>query len=85
MEILVSEVSRSWAQSGRDRSPLPHRAGGALECAQTRPLAHSIQVSLDVEREHVRLETSDPGDGVMGTRRESPGLGLRTHGSTVPR
>jgi PAS domain S-box-containing protein len=77
VEILVSEVSRL-GLSAAATDHLYRIAQEALSNALKHAHAHSIQVSLDVEREHVRLEIRDDGEGVTHSGSESPGLGLRT-------
>jgi two-component system, LuxR family, sensor kinase FixL len=77
VEILVSEVSRL-GLSPAATDHLYRIAQEALSNALKHAHAHSIQVSLDVEQEHVRLEIRDDGEGVTAIGSESPGLGLRT-------
>jgi two-component system, LuxR family, sensor kinase FixL len=77
VEILVSEVSRL-GLSPAATDHLYRIAQEALSNALKHARAQSIQVSLDVEREHVRLEIRDDGQGVTEAGGESPGLGLRT-------
>jgi PAS domain S-box-containing protein len=77
VEILVSEVSRL-GLSPAATDHLYRIAQEALSNALKHARAHSIQVSLDVEREHVRLEIRDDGEGVTDAGGDSPGLGLRT-------
>jgi two-component system, LuxR family, sensor kinase FixL len=77
VEILVSEVSRL-GLSPAATDHLYRIAQEALSNALRHAHAHSIQVSLDVEREHVRLEIRDDGEGVADSGSKSPGLGLRT-------
>jgi signal transduction histidine kinase len=48
--------------------------GNALKHAR----ASSINVTLNVEQEHVRLEIRDDGRGVSDLGHTLPGLGLRT-------
>jgi PAS domain S-box-containing protein len=77
VEILVSEVARL-GLSPAATDHLYRIAQEALSNALKHAHACSIQVSLDVEREHVRLEIRDDGEGVSDAGNESPGLGLRT-------
>jgi signal transduction histidine kinase len=50
----------------------------ALANALKHSHANSIKVTLDIEREHVRLEICDDGWGVKDADQNAPGLGLRT-------
>jgi signal transduction histidine kinase len=50
----------------------------ALANALKHAHASSIKLTLDVERERVRLEICDDGWGVKNVGQNAPGLGLRT-------
>jgi signal transduction histidine kinase len=75
LEITVSEVSRL-GLSPAASDHLYRIAQEALTNAHAH--ANSIKVTLDVERERVRLEVCDDGWGVEAVGKSAPGLGLRT-------
>jgi len=76
LDISVSEVSRL-GLSPSTTDHLYRIAQEALSNALKHANAKSIEVSLDVQREHVRLEVRDDGEGVREGARGA-GLGLRT-------
>jgi two-component system sensor kinase FixL len=77
LEISVSEVSRL-GLSPAASDHLYRIAQEALTNALKHAHANSIKVTLDVERERVRLEVCDDGGGVEAVGKDTPGLGLRT-------
>jgi PAS domain S-box-containing protein len=77
VDISVSEVSRL-GLSPATTDHLYRIAQEALTNALKHANANSIRVTLDVERERVRLEICDDGEGVKDIGPHAPGLGLRT-------
>ena len=77
VEISVSEVSRL-RLSPAATNHLYRIAQEALANALKHAHANGIKVTLDVERERVRLEIRDDGEGVKIVGADAPGLGLRT-------
>jgi PAS domain S-box-containing protein len=77
LDIAVSEVSRL-GLSPAATDHLYRIAQEALTNALKHANADSIKVTLDVERERVRLEIRDDGEGVKDVGLHTPGLGLRT-------
>jgi len=77
LEISVSEVARL-GLSPAASDHLYRIAQEALTNALKHAHANSIKVTLDVERERVRLEVCDDGSGVEAVGKSAPGLGLRT-------
>jgi signal transduction histidine kinase len=76
VDISVSEVSRL-GLSPLATDHLYRIAQEALANALKHSHAKSIKVSLHIEREHVKLEVCDDGEGVGRDTPES-GIGLRT-------
>jgi signal transduction histidine kinase len=77
VELLVSEISRL-GLSPAATDHLYRIAQEALSNALKHAHANSIQVSLDIERDRVRLEIRDDGEGVTDVGPDWRGLGLRT-------
>jgi len=77
VDISVSEFARLGLSSAAT-DHLYRIAQEALTNALKHANANSIKVTLDIERERVRLEISDDGEGVKGVGPYPPGLGLRT-------
>ena len=77
VDISVSEVSRL-GLSPTATDHLYRIAQEALTNALKHANANSIRVTLDVERDRVRLEICDDGEGVKDAGPHTPGLGLRT-------
>jgi len=77
VDITISEVARL-GLSPAATDHLYRIAQEALANALKHSHAQSINVSLDVDREHVRLEIRDDGQGLKDTGRNARGLGLRT-------
>jgi two-component system sensor kinase FixL len=77
LDISVSEVSRL-GLSPAATDHLYRIAQEALTNALKHANANYIKVTLDVERERVRLEICDDGEGVKDVGSQTPGLGLRT-------
>ena len=77
VDISVSEVSRL-GLSPTATDHLYRIAQEALTNALKHANANSIKVTLDVERDRVRLEICDDGEGVKDAGPHTPGLGLRT-------
>jgi hypothetical protein len=77
VDISVSEVARLGLTAAAS-DHLYRIAQEALTNALKHAHAHSIRVTLDVQREHVRLEVCDDGWGVKNGGKNAPGLGLRT-------
>jgi two-component system sensor kinase FixL len=77
VDITISEVARL-GLSPAATDHLYRIAQEALANALTHAQAQSINVTLDVEREHVRLEIRDDGQGLKDAGRNARGLGLRT-------
>jgi two-component system, LuxR family, sensor kinase FixL len=77
VNISVSEVSRL-GLSPAASDHLYRIAQEALTNALKHAHASSINVMLDVERERVRLEINDDGEGVEGAGENGPGLGMRS-------
>jgi two-component system, LuxR family, sensor kinase FixL len=77
VDITVSEVARL-GLSPAATDHLYRIAQEALANALKHAHAQSINVTLDVEREHVRLEIRDDGQGLTDAGRDARGLGLRT-------
>jgi two-component system, LuxR family, sensor kinase FixL len=77
LDLSVSAVSRL-GLSPAASDHLYRIAQEAIANALKHAAANSIKVTLDVEREHVRLEICDDGGGVKEVTGNAPGLGLRT-------
>lgn len=77
VDITISEVARL-GLSPAATDHLYRIAQEALANALKHAHAQSINVTLDVEREHVRLEICDDGQGLKDAGRNARGLGLRT-------
>ncbi|MGC1524209.1 MAG: response regulator [Steroidobacteraceae bacterium] len=77
VDITISEVARL-GLSPAATDHLYRIAQEALANALKHAHAQSINVTLDVEREHVRLEIRDDGQGLKDAGRNARGLGLRT-------
>jgi PAS domain S-box-containing protein len=77
LDIAVSEVARL-GLSAAASDHLYRIAQEALANALKHSHANSIKVTLDIERERVRLEICDDGWGVKDADHSAPGLGLRT-------
>jgi hypothetical protein len=81
------EVTESHLPEHRERLYPPTAAHHHCNCRSRHRLpedvavranANSTRVTLDVERERVRLEICDDGEGVKDIGPYAPGLGLRT-------
>jgi len=77
VDISISEVSRL-GLSAAASDHLYRIAQEAIANALKHAHANSVKVTLDVGREHVRLEVCDDGGGIKEATRDTPGLGLRT-------
>jgi len=77
VDISVNEVSRL-GLSAAASDHLYRIAQEAIQNALKHAHANTIKVTLDVEREHVRLEIRDDGGGVKEVTEGAQGLGLRT-------
>jgi len=77
VDISISEVSRL-GLSAAASDHLYRIAQEAIANALKHAHANSVKVTLDVGREHVRLEVCDDGGGIKEATRDAPGLGLRT-------
>jgi signal transduction histidine kinase len=77
VDISVNEVSRL-GLSAAASDHLYRIAQEAIQNALKHAHANTIKVTLDVEREHVRLEIRDDGGGVKEVTGGARGLGLRT-------
>jgi PAS domain S-box-containing protein len=76
LDIAVSEVALL-GLSAAASDHLYRIAQEALANALKHSHANSIKVTLDIERERVRLEVCDDGWGVKDADQNAPGLGLR--------
>jgi PAS domain S-box-containing protein len=77
LDISISEVARLGLSPAASEH-LYRIAQEALTNALKHAHAHVIKLTLDVEREHVRLEICDDGLGIEEAGQNAPGLGLRT-------